>query len=341
MPRRFAVGLALAVAAVCILFFVGPVHRITAPTAAPALPAQAAGPAALEAWLAAGEARHPDIVRGAEKTIVWAHADRRRTPLSVVYLHGYTATRQEIAPLCERLAARLGANLFYTRLTGHGRAPDALGKVTGDDWLRDTVEALAIARRLGERVIVVGTSTGGTLALWSALQPDADALAALVLISPNLGPKDPKADLLAGPWGAQLQRALIGDEYRWEPANPQQAKYWTWRYPARALVPMMALVKQVRDAPLERIRIPTLVVYSPQDQVVSPQRIEQAYARLTMEPRRLHRVERSEDRAHHVLAGDILAPGGTAPLLEVMLEFIGGLTAAQSPGGDQGRSVAR
>jgi esterase/lipase len=346
MPRRSPTVRALAIAALtvtalAVVFFAGPVYRIEVPQDPPALPAADSDAAALERWLAAREAAHPDIVPGAEKTLVWAHADRRRTPLAVIYLHGYTATRQEIAPLCDELATRLGANLFYTRLSGHGRAPAAMGEVTGGDWLQDAAEALAIGRRIGERVLVVGTSTGGTLALWLAQQPGAEAIAAQVLVSPNLGPKDPKADLLAGPWGAQLQQRLIGEEYRWQPANPQQAKYWTWRYPARALVPMMALVKSVRASPLERIRTPTLVVYSPQDQVVSPQRIEEAFGRFTMPVRRLHRAPSSQDRAHHVLAGDILAPSGTGPMLSEMLAFVGALPELQVAGGAQGTSEAR
>jgi esterase/lipase len=349
MLRRILAAIALAVAALALLFFVGPVYRIEPPAEPPALPAEAADGTVLERWIAAREAVHPDIVPGAEKAIVWAHADRRRTPLSIIYLHGYSATRQEIAPFCDLLAARLGANLFYTRLSGHGRAPAAMGEVTGDDWLQDASEALAIGRRIGERVLVVGTSTGGTLALWLAQQPEASSIAAQLLVSPNLGPKDPNADLLAGPWGAQLQQWLIGEEHRWQPANPEQAKFWTWRYPARALVPMMALVKEVRASPLEQIRVPTLVVYSPLDQVVSPQRIEDAYARLTMPARRLHRAAPGEDRSQHVLAGDILAPSGTAPLLAEMLAFIEALpetpasaaTRAQAPLGTQGVSVAR
>jgi esterase/lipase len=342
MPKRLLTGLALAVSALCIAFFAGPVHRIAEPQEPPALPADTTDGAALERWLAAREAAHPDIVPGAEKTLVWAHPDRRPTPLSIVYLHGYSATRQEIAPLCDELAARLGANLFYTRLSGHGRAPAAMGEATGGDWLEDAAEALAIGQRIGGRVLVVGTSTGGTLALWLAQRPEAASIVAQVLVSPNLGPRDPKADLLAGPWGARLQQALIGEEHRWQPANAAQAKYWTWRYPARALVPMMALVKSVRDSPLERIRVPTLVVYSPQDQVVSPRRIEEAFGRLSMPVRRLHRVATSEDRAHHVLAGDILAPSGTAPLLAEMLAFIDALPDLQAPpGGAQGLSVAR
>ena len=324
MKRRVLAAPAALVALLGAAWFAGPVYRVDTQVAQPELPGD------LDAWLAESERRHPDIVPGTDKTIVWAHPDRRRTPLAIIYLHGYSATRQEIAPLCERLAESLGANLYHTRLAGHGRAPAAMGEVTGNDWLQDAVEALAIGRRIGERVIVVGTSTGGTLALWLAQQPGASDIAAQLLISPNLGPRDERADLLAGPWGRQLQQAIIGDEYRWQPANERQARYWTWRYPARALVPMMALVRMVRESPLEAISTPTLFIYSPRDQVVSPRRIEEAFARLGANVKESLRVEHSEDRAHHVLAGDILAPKGSDALLAQMLAFLSSAVPRQT-----------
>lgn len=344
MSRRVRLLLLAIVALVALpalAYFAGPVYRVDARIPAPSLPTAGGDAAVLEPWLAAAESRFPDIVPGAEKTIVWAHPDRRRTPLAVVYLHGYTATRQEVAPLCDQLAAALGANLFYTRLAGHGRAPAALGEASAEDWLRDAAEALAVGRALGDRVVVVGTSTGGTLALWLAQRSEAADIAAQILVSPNLGPRDERSTLLAGPWGYQLQRWLIGEEYRWQPANERQAKYWTWRYPARALVPMMALVKSVRDSPLEDIRVPTLVIHSPKDSVVSPARIEAAYARLGAPVKRIVKVEDSEDRAHHVLAGDILAPSGTAALLAPMLDFVRGAAPQAQPPGGNGLSAVR
>jgi esterase/lipase len=334
--KRRLLPAAAALAAAALLgaaWFAGPVYRIDARAAQPA-----AVPVDLDAWLAAGEGRYPDIVPGAAKTVVWAHPDRRRTRLAVVYLHGYSATRQEVAPLCDRLAAALGANLYYTRLAGHGRAPAAFGEVTGDDWLRDASEALAIGRRIGERVIVVGTSTGGTLALWLAQQPGAEDIVAQLLISPNLGPYDGRSELLAGPWGRQLQQLLIGEEYRWEPHNGAHARYWTWRYPAQALLPMMALVRLVRDSPLEAIRTPTLVIYSPQDRVVSPRRIEDAFERIGARLKQAQRIERSEDPSHHVLAGDILAPSGTEPLLRSMLDFVRVAAPERAQAGLQARN---
>jgi len=80
----------------------------------------------LDAYLASSEAAYDDIVPGTEKKIIWAGEAGEKTPLSIVYLHGFSATRQETAPLAEELAAELGANLYYDHFTGHGRSGEAL-----------------------------------------------------------------------------------------------------------------------------------------------------------------------------------------------------------------------
>jgi len=137
--RPLLLAIVALVALPALAYFAGPVYRVDARITAPSLPTAGGDAAVLEPWLAAAESRFPDIVPGAEKTIVWAHPDRRRTPLAVVYLHGYTATRQEVAPLCDQLAAALGANLFYTRLAETARLGTA-------DLFRDMVACL---HRLG------------------------------------------------------------------------------------------------------------------------------------------------------------------------------------------------
>ncbi len=276
----------------------------------------------LERYLAESEARFTDITPGAEKTIVWANAAKTKTPLAIVYLHGYSATRQEVAPLCDLVAARLGANLFYTRLTGHGRSGAAMAEADANDWLNDTVEALEIGKRLGDRLIVVGVSTGGTLAAWLATRPESAAALAYVLISPNFAPKDANSQILTWPWGEQLARLVVGPEYSWTPHNDRQARYWAHRYPAKALLPMMALVKYVRALELEAVRAPLLVIYSPNDQVVNPREVERAYARFGATVKEIKTVTRSENPESHVLAGDILAPGATPAMAETVLEFV-------------------
>lgn len=297
-----------------LLLASGPRVPVEAPPAQPALPAD------LDAYLAQSEARFSDLVTGTQKQIIWAHADRRQTDLALVYLHGFSASRQETAPLSEDLARQLGANLFVTRLSGHGRSPQAMGEPSVRDWLQDAQEALAIGQRLGKRVIVLGVSTGGTLGTWLAnRQPD---LAALVLISPNFAPRDPMARLLTWPWAQQVLPWVLPAEHVWKPRNPEQARYWNHHYPTQALFPMMALVQHVNDLPLQDIRVPTLMIYSPNDQVVSAEAAEAAFARLGSSHKQLIARPDSQDPSHHVLAGRILAPDDTAAIQAQIAAFV-------------------
>ena len=120
-------------------------------------------PQDLDQYLSQSESEIPHITPQTEKTITWANPAKTRTALSVVYLHGYSATRQETAPLANEIAAQLGANLFCTRLCGHGLSGEALAQATVNDWLNDAMGAVEIGKRLGDKVIVMGVSTGGRL----------------------------------------------------------------------------------------------------------------------------------------------------------------------------------
>lgn len=309
----------LTLASLAALFSLGPVPQVDTRLTAQALPAD------LERYLAQAEASHPGITPGAEKTIIWAHPDKRQTDLAVIYLHGYSATRQETAPLSDQLAQQLGANLFYTRLTGHGQAGAAMAEASAQDWLQDSQEALQIGQRLGKRVVVIGTSTGATLATWLALQHDSTNVLAYIMVSPNFAPKDPAASVLTWPWSKHFVPLLLGPEHEWQPRNAEQARYWTHRYPIQALLPMMALVKYVREQPLEQISTPILTIYSPDDQVVSPIEVETAFHRFGSAHKQLLALEDTQDAAHHVLAGDILSPQDTPRVQAAILRFLANL----------------
>ena len=58
-----------------------------------------------------------NLVGGTEKRLHW-HDSEASTEWSVVALHGFSASRQETAPLAELVAGRLSANLFETRFYG-------------------------------------------------------------------------------------------------------------------------------------------------------------------------------------------------------------------------------
>ena len=73
---------------------------------------------------------------------------------AVVFIHGFSATGHEIRPLPDLVANGLVANLFFTRLSGHGQGGPAMGCATLDDWRADVAQALAFGRMLGKRVLV-------------------------------------------------------------------------------------------------------------------------------------------------------------------------------------------
>lgn len=279
--------------------------------------------AALEAWLAEREAQVPDLRPDSEKKIVWADpAQRARTEVALVYIHGFGADRIEISPVPENVAASLGANLFSTRLRGHGRSiPDSMAEGTAEDWMTDTLEAIDVASRLGERVVVIATSTGGALAGWAASGPRHDEIDALVLISPNFGPANPASVLLTGPWGRALTQAILGDYREWEPDNEVVAAHWTTRQPSQCVVDMQMTVDLARESALEQIVIPTFAAYSTQDTVLNVDRLIEGIDRLGGDVERLVLGEVGDD-SNHVIAGDACSPEQTQPMSDALSAWL-------------------
>ena len=289
----------------------------------PPPPSQAVLPDDLDAHLAESEARFDDLVPGTEKRIVWADPETKaRTHFAVVALHGFSGSRQETAPLAERVAEQLNANLFETRLRGHGRSGEAMAEATVRGWLADTREAVSIGRRLGDRIVLMGVSTGGGLALWAATRPEfAPALETLVLISPNPGPRDPKANLFLWPGGTTLARWIAGPQREWEPQNEGHARYWTERYPIEAVHPMMQLVAGVRRLPMESIEASTILFHSERDDVIRVDAVIEAFDRIGA-GHKARRVVDPGDADGHVLAGDVLSPATTDTVVRDVVRFV-------------------
>jgi esterase/lipase len=280
-------------------------------------------PSGVEARIAAREAREPGITPGAERRVRWISGAPSRSHVSVVYLHGYSATRQEVHPLPESVADALGANLYETRLTGHGRGGQAMLEGTVAAWQADAREALEIGRSIGERVVLLSTSTGGTLSVWLAHEARGGEIAALAMISPNFAPADKALYLLDTPLVGPALLAWFGaDERSWEPLNDAQSRYWTWQYPWRALLELARLVKEVDGIDKSTIRTPALMIYSPRDQVIDPEAVRSAFAAWGTDRKRLIAYERSTDPSQHVLAGDIVSPGSTAEVAALISTFL-------------------
>ncbi len=277
----------------------------------------------LEAYLAADEAKFADIRPGAQKEIIWADpVSKAKTPISIVYIHGFSATKAETRPVSDKVAQALGANLFYTRLAGHGRTGEALAEASMNDWLNDVAQAIVIGETIGDKVVVITASTGGTLATWAAAHPAlGPKLAALVLISPNYAIQGASIGLLNMPWGETILPKLMGEQRSFEPTNAEHGKWWTTAYPSRAVFPMGALLKTVSLIDFTKIKTPALFMVSPNDKVIVPAEAVRIH-RMWGGPKGLIMVESTEDPSSHVIAGDILSPGNTQMAVDAILAFL-------------------
>ena len=283
----------------------------------------------LDGYLAKSEARFGDLTEGIQKRIIWAGANGAKTDLALVYLHGWGASSEEIRPVPDDVAAQFGANLYFTRLKGHGRPSNlmAMSEPTMNDWVQDIAEAIAIGRRIGERAVLLTTSTGGTLAVAAANDPALrDGITGIVFVSPNFGPTEPMAALANWPLARYWLPILVGEWSEWEPHNALQGKYWTTRRQIVAGLPMMALIKYINGINLRDLDVPALFIYSEQDEVVSPALTAAAIDTWGGPKQVEKRIMTPEDSPnHHVIAGDIMSPNQTVETVQIISDWIAGL----------------
>lgn len=296
-------------------------------------------PENLDEYLAVRESAVPGIIGGDQKEIIWAGARGAKTPLSLVYIHGWQGSPRDYEAVLGPVARQLGANIFYTRLKGHCVNTEEIVSVTLDDWINDAWEAMEIGSRIGERVVVAGTSMGGDLTLWLAAQKP-QGLAGVVLFSCAVQPKDTRSEMLLWPWPFRnlVLRIASGRynsmEFRkdiYPTGNPALfARMNPPRYRSESTIKLMTVVKLVRQVPLETITVPSLWLYSEQDEAVNIPTMKSFYARMGGKGKRMVVVP----EAHaHMLAGDMFQPETTPEVIGDITSFLRETGIAAGPGG--------
>ncbi len=180
-----------------------------------------------------------------EAEIVWIDdSTKAPTEYSLLYLHGYTASKFEGSPVYSDFATRYQCNSFAARLASQGLiSENAMIDYTAESVWESALEALAIAKKIGHKVIIMSTSTGGTLALKLAAEFPEDVFA-LINLSPNIHPKAWNSFLLNDPWGLQISRFVLNGDFRvLEKKDKEYEKYWYDKYRIESLVEMQQLVE--------------------------------------------------------------------------------------------------
>lgn len=200
----------------------------------------------LERHIASFEQLEGPLKSDNEARIVWQNPDNPgKTPFSFVYLHGFTASQGEGEPLHRTLARETGSNLFLTRITGHGLINRGTRPLDEAAWLQSARYALSVGLTIGERVILLGTSTGATLALYLAAHYP-QLVQALLLYSPLIGFANERIHLLEGRYINRMAHVLLRRfqlEKSEHDRNPMWNKYWYTSYRFEEILALVRLIK--------------------------------------------------------------------------------------------------
>src|SRR5882762_7779038 len=258
MSKRFIL-ISFPILLVLGIYFLGP--EPDKPVWDQTLPVVPHEPLALERYIAANESRHK-VKPDNEARIIWADSSKKRTPYSVIYLHGFSASQGEGDPIHVKFAKEFGCNLFLARLADHGiDTTEQLLYFTPDRWWASSKEALAIGRALGEKVIVMSTSTGGTMALILAAEYPQDVFA-LISMSPNIAINDSKAWIANNPWGLQIARLVFGGKSRVFPKDSLVHLYWNDSYRLESVAQLQELLEsKMNPETFEKVKCPSLTLY--------------------------------------------------------------------------------
>ncbi len=285
------------------IYLVGPTPD--KPVLDPSLPELSVSIDELDQYIHDKEFSHPSLKPDNEARIIWADSVRQPTEYSLVFLPGFSATQGEGEPIHLEFSKRYGCNAYLARLYAHGLdSASGMGELTPDKYLETAKEAIAIGQKIGDKVIVMSSSTGGTLALYLAAHHP--QVYALICYSPNVRIYDPKAGLLTKPWGFQIGKLVSGSEFRDYDAPEEFKKYWTTKTHLNALIAVQSLVENtMRPDVFEKINQPLFMGYyykneEEQDKVVSVDAMQDMYNRIST-PENMKRKRVFPEAGRHVL----------------------------------------
>lgn len=210
-------------------------------------------------------AGHAAVQVGAEPFRAAGDGDRATT--AVVLVHGFTGNPRATRPMAQVLN-EAGFSVDAIRLPGHGTTPRDMGTTRWADWRTAVTHAVDRALREHDRVVLVGHSMGGTLAL--DLAGSRDDVAGCVAINAIIEePPSPLARLapVLQYIVPMLPREAVGLP-RDDIARPDVSEDAYLRVPSKSAHSLMQALPAVR-ASLATLSAPLLIISSRVDNTVA------------------------------------------------------------------------
>ncbi|MDB6179681.1 alpha/beta fold hydrolase [Paracoccus sp. Z330] len=281
-------------------------------------------PEDLDAWLSD---REQGIDPARAGRIDWRGPPGQRTDLALIYVHGFSGHPSELDPVPQEVAEAVGANLYSVRLAGHGAEDEALARANVAQWWDDVAEAVAVGERLGDRIVLIGLSTGGTLAALAAVDEDLGRrIDAVVLLSPNFGVHHRYFRLLNLPFSRQLVRLLMPKDRCGDNLATKPRGFMSPCPAIEAAIPLAALVRRASGTDFSVAHQPAFFIWSYADNIVMPKATDAVADRWGGRATRLNVTPSKQDDPHgHIIAGEDFSPRLSPLMVKAISIWIGQL----------------
>jgi len=207
------------------------------------------------------------------------------------------------------LSEKYNANVYMARLEEHGiDRENSFEYLTPENYIASAREALQIGRVLGEKVILVSTSTGGTLSLVLASQ-EKDILG-LILYSPFVDLINSSMATIILPGGKERFIQATGGEVQKQQRPEEEAKFWSTAYHVNGYVSLIKMLKEnMTVGTFSKITAPVFLGYyykneEEQDKVVSVPAMHKMYEELGTPENNKQKIA-FPDSGNHVIACDL------------------------------------
>jgi carboxylesterase len=236
----------------------------------------------------------------------------RRRSIGVLLLHGFTSHLNTVNGLVPHLEAA-GIPYEMPILRGHGTRYQDLSGVTQGDWYVDAERALIKLWNKVDRIVVVGLSMGGLVALELAIRHP-DKLAGVVTVAACLKFVDPLAPL-SGLMSRVIKYWPSPESFNDLSRKGPDFKNYP-KFPTRTFARLYEYSQQIAER-LREVHVPIRILQSKKDQITAAEAANIIYEKVSSPVREIVWYEESG----HEMMQDLEAERVFADVMEFVHRF--------------------
>jgi len=189
--------------------------------------------------------------------------ERDTAETMVIFIHGFMGSPDQFSDLADAVYEK-GCSTMSILLPGHGAGMGEFVRSNMRDWERHVQSEIDRVDERYKKIILVGHSMGGLLALGASLAPDSRVAGVLTIATPLKINKKSfyiKLQMMTRPSMSEIKRAYF------RATSIGRSAFWHYLILSRPLYHLFRLIKQTRGR-LAEVTVPVTLFYSRGDETV-------------------------------------------------------------------------